>query len=246
MTKRQEYRFKIDAFTPDTIPMARLAEYMADLATLLGSQEHVHFVRLEPGSTVVVQEVEYEAIPKVRERLIGVKSRSAPEDASRAYSNIDRRLAEDNATGVIETSATNVIEFPGRNRGQLEVFGPVTQQGSLDGVLIRVGGKDATVPVYLQEDEIVHKCNSNRETAKKLAPYLYGTMLRVHGVGRWNRDDFGNWVMDRFNITDFTPLDETSLTDVVSKLRSISGGVQSEQDPVEKLRRIRHGTDKLQ
>ena len=30
----REFRFKIDCFTPETIPMARLAEYMADLADL--------------------------------------------------------------------------------------------------------------------------------------------------------------------------------------------------------------------
>ena len=83
MAQRQEYRFKIDAFTPETLPMARLAEYMAELATLLGTQERVHFVRLEGGSTTLVQEIEYEAIPKVRERLNGIKTRSAPEDAPR-------------------------------------------------------------------------------------------------------------------------------------------------------------------
>jgi len=244
--QRQEYRFRIDAFAPDTIPMARLAEYMADLSTLLGSQERVHFVRLEPGSTVLVQEIEYEAIPKVRERLMGIRDRTAPEDAIKAYSDIDRRLAEDNATGVVEASHARVLELPGRDRAQLEVFGPIAQQGTLDGVLIRVGGKDATVPVYLQEGEVIHKCNSNRETAKKLAPYLFDRMLRVHGVGKWNRDDFGNWVMERFNITDFTLLDESSLTDAVSKLRSIQTEIQAADDPVEELRRIRQGSDKVQ
>ena len=31
-----EYRFSIDAYTPATMPMARLAEYMAQLALILG------------------------------------------------------------------------------------------------------------------------------------------------------------------------------------------------------------------
>jgi hypothetical protein len=42
-----EYVFRIDAFTPDTLPMARLAEYLSALAKLLGHQEHTHFVRVD-------------------------------------------------------------------------------------------------------------------------------------------------------------------------------------------------------
>ncbi len=242
MAQRQEYRFRIDAFTPDTIPMARLAEYMAEVATMLGTQERVHFLRVEGGSTVLVQEVEYEAVPKVRERLEGIRTRSAPEEALRAFSDIDRRLAEDNATGVLETETVKVVEFPGRDRGKIEAFGPVTQPGSLDGVLIRVGGRDATVPVYLLEGDVIHKCSSNRDIARKVAPHLFGGTLRVHGVGRWIRDDFGNWVMERFNITDFTLLDDSSLSDVVGRLRSIPTELQSVDDPVGELRRLRRGT----
>jgi hypothetical protein len=36
-----EYRFRIDAFTPETMPMARLAEYMSQLAQLLGEPTYV-------------------------------------------------------------------------------------------------------------------------------------------------------------------------------------------------------------
>jgi len=46
-----EYRFKIDAYTPDTMPMSRLAEYMRELSEMLGEPSAVHFERLEPGST---------------------------------------------------------------------------------------------------------------------------------------------------------------------------------------------------
>ena len=40
------YRLKIDAYTPETMPMGRLAEYMADLAVILGERAAVHFVQL--------------------------------------------------------------------------------------------------------------------------------------------------------------------------------------------------------
>src|SRR4051812_2720236 len=94
-----EYRFAIDAFTPDTLPMARLAEYMGEFACLLGQTDHVHFARIEKGSATLVSTVEWEAIPKVRERVRVVKYRdpAAPTEAVRAFDNLDRRLALDNA-----------------------------------------------------------------------------------------------------------------------------------------------------
>jgi hypothetical protein len=58
----REYRLRIDAFTPETLPMSRLAEYMADLATLLGEQERVHFARLENGSTALVHTIECHSV----------------------------------------------------------------------------------------------------------------------------------------------------------------------------------------
>ncbi len=61
MKDTDEYRFVIDAYSPETLPMSRLAEYMTDLARLFGTAERVHFVRLEAGSTVLVQRVEPEA-----------------------------------------------------------------------------------------------------------------------------------------------------------------------------------------
>ncbi|HWF08216.1 MAG TPA: hypothetical protein VG297_07120 [Bryobacteraceae bacterium] len=54
--------------------MVRLAEYLADLAALRGEYKSVHFVRLAPGSTQLVHSVEYEAEPKIRERLNGVRN----------------------------------------------------------------------------------------------------------------------------------------------------------------------------
>ena len=54
MREQHEYRFTIDAYSPETLPMSRLAEYMAEVARLLGKVDQVHFVRLEPGSTVLV------------------------------------------------------------------------------------------------------------------------------------------------------------------------------------------------
>ena len=55
--RRELLEFVIDAYSPETLPMSRLAEYMAQLATLLGEKSHVHFVELAAGSAKLVHAV---------------------------------------------------------------------------------------------------------------------------------------------------------------------------------------------
>lgn len=63
------YELYIDAFTPDSIPMARLAEYMGGFAALLGHREHVHFGKLKPGSLGLAARVDEIVRPKVDRRI---------------------------------------------------------------------------------------------------------------------------------------------------------------------------------
>ncbi len=102
-------------------------------------------------------------------------------------------------------------------------YGPLSERGTLDGVLVRVGGKDDTVPVHLLDGDKVHICNANREVARRLAPHLFGAILRVHGEGRWERDQDGNWNLLRFDIRDFEPLEDVPLGEAVRRLRAVKG-----------------------
>ena len=241
MKSGYEYRFVIDAYTPDTLPMSRLAEYMADLARFMGTAEQVHFVRLESGSTVLVQVVEPQAAPKVRDRIYAVAHDQGPDDAANAFKALNRYLADDNAIGSLRVGGgAEVIRFPGREQLAPLTFGAFNQPGVLDGVLIRVGGRDDTVPVHLRDCERIHMCNATRDIAKRLAVHLYGPTLRVQGDGRWERDADGIWLMKRFNITEFCELDETPLSEVAERLRNVEGsGWTDIDDPHAELRRLR-------
>ncbi len=76
--KNREYRFKIDAFSPTTIPMSRLAEYVSDLAKMFGNNNSVHLLKIEEGSTVPLVMVEWEAEPKVRDRMQATTYSASP------------------------------------------------------------------------------------------------------------------------------------------------------------------------
>ena len=241
MKDADEYRFVIDAYSPDTLPMARLAEYMADLARLLGRTKQVHFVRLDPGSAELVQAVEPEAAADVRNRLRAVERGEADADAITAFAALDRRLASDDATGSLrDGGGAEVIRFPGRERPPPLTFGAFVQPGVLDGVLIRVGGKGRTAPVHLRDGETIHICNATRDMARRLAVHLYGPVLRVRGDGRWERDADGVWSMKRFDIEKFDELDDATLGEAVGRLRGVEGGGWKDiADPPAELRRLR-------
>jgi hypothetical protein len=223
--ERHEYRLKIDVFNVDSLPMSRLAEYMATLAQLLGEQERVHFLRLEPGSTVLVSSIEDTAVPKVQDRLQQVRGGHGPKDAMQAYENLDTLLAKDNAVAALTAEGgAEIIAFPGRTRPKPVRYGPFREDGSLDGVVIRVGGRGDTIPVLLLDAEgATYQCQTSLEISKQLAGHYRESAVRVFGTGKWVREENGSWTLQEFNIDKFEVLDDSTLTEVVEKLRAVEG-----------------------
>jgi len=232
VAEQQQYRMRIDVFSVDSLPMARLAEYMAELAVLLGERERVHFSHLEKGSAVLVSNIEPLAFPKVEHRVAQVREGSAPKEAMQAYRNIDNLLAKDGAVAVLAgPSESNLIEFPGRTRPKPVRYGPFREVGTLDGRIIRIGGRDETIPVWLKDGEVEHHCNVRGEdVARRLAPYYLNGVVRVHGSGKWVREENGTWKLEQFDITDFEILDDSPIADVVDKLRAVEGSTWHESD----------------
>lgn len=240
-----EYRFRIDGLDAATLPMARLAEYMADLSRLLGEVESVHFSRIEPGSVTLVQSVDAPAMARVEARLRGLASGNAAPDAGRAFASLNRRLAQDEATAVLEgVDPATQVHFPGCEQAAPPAYGGFRQQGSLDGVLVRIGGKDETVHATLQDGQQTWRCELTRELARELRAHLYETPIRVFGDGRWRRDAAGKWQLEQFRITHFERLDDAGWPATVARLRAIKGAEwQQMDDPLKDLRALREGDD---
>lgn len=219
-----QYVFSIDAFTPATLPMWRLAQYLTELATLLGSKERTHFERVDPGSAELVHYVEAVEAPKVAARLNDIRIGEGPKDATAAQRAIDELLANDNAVGSLIEKASGqvVIPFPGRNRPKPMAFPPFRQDTSIDGVVVRIGGKDASAHATLQDGDILHTgITMSRTDARSLAPLLYGPVVRLHGNGRFERLGGGIWKMSEFKVARWEKLDARPLADVLHGIRAI-------------------------
>lgn len=226
MAAAHEYRLRIDVFSVETLPMNRLAEYMGELARLLGEQERVHFVGLEKGSAVLVSAIETPAVSKVDTRLGKLREGHGAKDAVQAYKALDTLLAKDNAIATLSSGeGAEIIAFPGRTRPKPMRYGPFREYGSLDGTVIRLGGKDETIPVLLRDAEgAEYPCQTTVEMSKQLAAHYRGATVRVHGSGKWIREEDGTWTLQQFDIDRFEVMDDAPLTDVVAKLRSVGGG----------------------
>ena len=224
--KPVEYVFHIDVFTPDTLPMARLAQYLAELAKVIGHQEHTHFVRVDRGSANIVHKVDVIDAPKVEQRLASIQAGGAPKELMKALDNLNGLLAHDNATGALYEAATNTIavSLPGRNRPRSIEIPAFRDQAVLEGKLVNIGGRDMTAHATLQDGEVFHtNISMSRLIARDLAPLLYGPSIRLHGDGKYERHSDGVWKVSDFKVDRYAILDEDDLEKVLGRLRESIG-----------------------
>jgi hypothetical protein len=243
-----EYIFRIDAFTPETIPMARLADYLAVLANLVGHNESTHFDRLEAGSACLVYKIDAVDAPKVEQRLARTGQPDAPRDLSKAFDTLDNMLANDNAVGELSDPAGSVIiPFPGRDRPKVLSFPAFRQDGSIDGQIVSIGGRDSTAHVILQDGAITYSnIKLTREMARQLRVYLYEQKVRLVGSGRWERSTDGSWKLLDFTVNNFQVLDNASLTDVLGTFREIpNNGLMSSSNIYDDLMSLRLGDEEM-
>jgi len=234
------YTFHIDAYSPETIPMSRLAEYMLALADMYGEKGNVHFAGLKAGSTQILSRVEREAVPKVRQNLISA-AEPTPSDQVTAYKKLNDMLRADNAEANLLRSDSNVLTFPGRRLPRPAKLGPFTQAVEKDGVLVRIGGKDRSAHAIIDDGEgNSWSFEVTHDLARELALQLYDRPIRLIGTGRWFRDEEGRWQHKDLKATAFQILNADSLADVVGRIRSLPPEAWNlGDDPIAALQAIR-------
>lgn len=248
MANYRKIKFKINGFTPDTLPMARLAEYLADYALLLGNDPAVHFRSIEDGSAELVSDVDEPELPAIRKRAQDAAKGFGPTEAVRGYLNLNTKLRQDKTSGELQGDrGAKLLYFPGSTAEEAPSFGAFNQPGTLDGMLIKVGGRGDTIPVHIEDQDRCYICNATRDMAKRLAPHLFGDPIRLQGTGRWVREANAAWTLIGFNIGDFEVLNNDPLPTVIDRLRDIPGNDWDKiKDPLGELERIRTGVAKTQ
>ena len=244
----EDLEFKIDAWSPSTIPQERLGEYLIELAKLYGEAGSVRFKGIRKGSVKIISHVDQPARPKVERRLFEVGRNAAPKEVVDAFNRIDRMLAEDNSTGIVRgLEGGKILQFPGKSRPRTIEIGPIKEAGCLEGEIIRIGGRDRSIHVALQDGDIVWSViETDREMARQLGPMIFGPILRLWGTGTWYRRGSGKWRLERFQASGWERLSDSPLEESIEAIRHIGGSAWgAESDPVATLLSDRHGPEDL-
>lgn len=218
MTDKLELPFIIKDADPLRLPMARLAEYLTDLAKLFGSVEHVHFKGLRSGSTVLVSLVDQEVLPLVLPRIRAASRGEGEGEAAGAWLRINKRLSEDCTIATLPLPGAEIIEFPGSPKEERPI-GPIRQPTTIQGRLVRLEGSGDFVGVGIEDEAGI----AGRITIPaKLVPELgmhFQRYVRLSGTGRWKRSPNGRWLLERLDADAFEILEDTSLGDLMRRAR---------------------------
>jgi hypothetical protein len=242
---KKKITFIIDGFTPDTLPIGRLAEYLKNFAVLVGTDADVHFERVGKGSAALVSRAPEEVVPEVRGRIAQASKDEGPAEAVRGFTGLKTLLYQDKTTGRIKEERRKIIEFPKATAPQ---YGPIWEESTLEGIIIRIGGKDETIHVHIQNEQNTYPCVTNRSKARELKEFLleFDKPVRVFGKGKWIRSASGAWDLDEFRITGHEPLNGQDLDQVFARMREIPGSDWDKMnDPLSELDRIRRGSSKI-
>lgn len=235
-----EYPFRIIGPRPDTIPMARLAFYMAELAKLMGSPEHVHFKEVLDKSVSIVAYADAQQMSVISPRIREAAHNDNDAEAATPWRKINEALAEDGWTAELPLpKGGELISFPGKVRTS-KAIRSVTQHTSVQGRLIRVQGAGDQVKIGLEIDGNLAAAgiSLNSTVAIELA-HRFHQFVRLSGEGKWSRNTDGKWFLDNLKATSFEVLEDEPLDETLGKLKGLQtpGSAEEIVKNVNELRR---------
>lgn len=238
-----EYRLVLEGFTPDTIPMARLAEYMQQLAKMLGQEAFVHFQRVENNCTALVSKIDRRDIGKVGARVRAIRSQSAPADAMKAFGTINNMVGEDGTTAVLRERSATIIRFPGTRPSQIQAF-EVPDEGTVIGYLYMLSDARNEFHARIRlESGGTLMCTVTDEIAKKLREHLFEA-VKVSGPGLWTRSPSGDWAPNKLDIKDVVGADSKNLRSIIDELRRLD--IEWPEDAIESWGSLTDGGNQIQ
>lgn len=237
----------IQGVSIENLSLEDIGEYVSDFAELLGKDVEPKYDSITRGSLRIRARVPIHREIDVKTRGFLLRTGDAPEDAVRARERISRRLGRNHAkrATLLDSAQSKVIEIPVERPVEVSPSVPsLTRAGSLQGKIIRIGGRQDTVSVEIQDvDGVVYLCRTTRDKARKLAREMFDPVVRVHGSGRWYRTDEGIWRVEDFQISDYEVLDDASFSQSIAELRAIPSNWKDLDDPHAELNRLRNGEE---
>lgn len=245
MKKPNTYTLRIVGSHPKKLTLERMALYLAEMARLLGEKEKIHFDKLTTGSAAIRVWAEDDVAAKVETRLALVTTRSdhSPKDGLNALDRINDLLIQDGTKGELKNAHDAVIyPFPGGKRLDPEREVIVDQDSSITGQVIKIGGRDETIPVLVKDsDGREYNCTiMGAQLAKEVATFYLGDPIELSGKGRWKRTGTGNWELVSLRVRSWSPVVD-DWDKALATLETIGASWSSVPDLEDRLASLRKG-----
>ncbi|MGH7102798.1 MAG: hypothetical protein ACREFJ_10425 [Acetobacteraceae bacterium] len=215
----EELEFVIPAYTPETMPLDRLLQYLQQIGEVIGFARDMHLVRIADSSTKPVFRLPTPIAIQARNGAAAVGRGSGTRDQRAAYERIRQMVRSDGGKPASLKDRSGVIlDFP--PTPEVEPVIGIRQATTFDGVLLRVGGVGDYTPVLMQDlaGESCAGFSAPRPVAKAMATLLFEP-IRVNGIGSWDRSPDGDWKLAKMLIQTYDPLKDESAQDLLRLLR---------------------------
>lgn len=214
MAEFERFEFIVPGYTPETMPLDRLIEYLNQLIVILGNPADLHLVDIKKSSTKPVIVMPHHAALTAKKRARETWEGGGTPGQRRAYQRIRRMVADDGGKpAILKAREATILEFPGVDLGADQEISSIRQASSVSGELIRVGGDGEYDQILLKDlsGEVISGCFATKDVAKELAQHLHEHM-RLHGIASWNRDRNGHWQISRMKVQTYDLLEDDALT----------------------------------
>jgi hypothetical protein len=240
MEDLEKFKFTVPGYSPETMPLDRLMEYLSQLSMVLGSPADLHLVGVEKGSTRPVLAMRHDVALRARHHAREVSQGGGSRRRRDAFDTIRRMVAQDGGKPAVLRAPRGqvILKFPSVDIGQDNVIQSLRQPTSIEGKLVRIGGIGENAQLLIQElnGTVIAGCTASRPVAQQMAHLIYQD-VRVSGIGSWHRNEEGKWQVTRLHVQTFEALDESALEDVVAQLRAVK--VKWPEDTLEQLQAMR-------
>lgn len=241
MADFEELSFVIPGYTPDTMPLNRLLDYLQQISLVLGSPEKLHLVAVRESSCAPVFHTDIATALAVKERAHRVQRGDGTKRQIDSLNQIRRMLREDGISkrpALLRSTKSIFLQIDAAPT-EMTLSG-IRQSSSVDGALIKIGGAGENASIQLQDldGKIISGFTAKRSIAKDLAHHMWDP-VRLHGVGQWGRDSEGDWSLERMQVNSFELLEDESLAVTLGKLRGAN--VAWPVDAVDRLLAERNG-----
>ncbi|KQX26090.1 MULTISPECIES: hypothetical protein [unclassified Sphingomonas] len=244
MADFEEFSFVIPGYTPETIPLNRLIEYLQQMSVVLGDPESLHLIRVDKGSAEPILHAPKAVALQAQDNAARIQRGDGTKKQIDAYNRIRRMLRRDardaGNPALLKRAQKVVLEIPVAP-DDLGVLSGIRQASTVDGYLIRVGGAgdDAALQVQDLQGRILSRLTAKRAVAKDLAKLMWEP-VRLHGIGLWERTGEGEWRLERMQVQSFEQLEDEDLSVILEKMRTLK--VTWPDDVDKRLRDEREGS----